>query len=612
MTDHIFERVYVETPLDTDKDGKRDRIACYIRRPLGGSDKEKIPAVMVASPYCMSCNEDLYKLHSVDGDLRIYPSQNITEDEITFDMDKALEGDLCHAFQEAEDCSEALPVTEEVEIEGEEAVHRHLLDKGYAVIFTGGLGTKGSDGFTLSGSAQEIVAFRSVIDWLNGRARAFTDRKGMVETKASWCTGKVAMMGRSYLGTMAIGVAASAPEGLMTIIPEAGISNWYEYYRENGLVRPALDWQGDDIDLLSKYCMSRMKDDDYEEISAKYEEAIARILASCDRESGNYNRFWDERNYLKRLDAYKGSALIIQGLRDFNVKPSQAVNLYKKLRSQGNETGLILHQGIHESIYYLKDSGTLEILDNWLDHYLLGKDDVEVLTGVRVESNLDQSHWYEEDEFPPSTGSLLEFDLDGSRVEGDIREGRAYIKDCIDETVYDRKLDNRKEWLDQLIEHESGCEYKLMVSRKADEDLRISGVPEVSFKASIKGGGIISVMLADLGEERRLISEEREEKGEIFSFMLEEEPSKYEVLTRAHMNVQNRSGVFCKEEIKPGEMYELNFVMEPVDHTVKAGHEIGLIIFGSDVEQTLRPFEVAHIEVDLGSLEAKVPLALEV
>ncbi|MBQ2161556.1 MAG: hypothetical protein II444_06970, partial [Firmicutes bacterium] len=81
---------------------------------------------------------------------------------------------------------------------------------------------------------------------------------------------------------------------------------------------------------------------------------------------------------------------------------------------------------------------------------------------------------------------------------------------------------------------------------------------------------------------------------------------------RAHMNLQNRSGVFCKEDIKPGKMYELNFVLEPVDHTVKAGHEIGLIIFGSDVEQTLRPFEVAHIEVDLGSLEAKVPLALEV
>ena len=59
-------------------------------------------------------------------------------------------------------------------------------------------------------------------------------------------------------------------------------------------------------------------------------------------------------------------------------------------------------------------------------------------------------------------------------------------------------------------------------------------------------------------------------------------------------------------------MYELNFVMEPVDHTVKSGHEIALIILGADVEQTLRPFEVAHIEVELGSLEVKVPLAEKV
>ena len=57
-----------------------------------------------------------------------------------------------------------------------------------------------------------------------------------------------------------------------------------------------------------------------------------------------------------------------------------------------------------------------------------------------------------------------------------------------------------------------------MVSRKVDEDLRISGVPEVSFKASIKGGAIISVMVADLGEDRRLKSEERDETGEIFTF----------------------------------------------------------------------------------------------
>ena len=43
------------------------------------------------------------------------------------------------------------------------------------------------------------------------------------------------MSGKSYLGTMCIGVAETGVEGLKTIIPEAAISNWYEYYRYNGL-----------------------------------------------------------------------------------------------------------------------------------------------------------------------------------------------------------------------------------------------------------------------------------------------------------------------------------------------------------------------------------------
>ena len=29
----IFERVFIETPVDTDKDGKADLIAAYITRP---------------------------------------------------------------------------------------------------------------------------------------------------------------------------------------------------------------------------------------------------------------------------------------------------------------------------------------------------------------------------------------------------------------------------------------------------------------------------------------------------------------------------------------------------------------------------------------------------
>ena len=104
-------------------------------------------------------------------------------------------------------------------------------------MFCGGLGTRGSQGFNCCGSPEETAAFKAVIDWLNGRCRAFTNLTDNIEIRADWCTGKVAMSGKSYLGTMCIAVASTGVEGLETIIPEAAISNWYDYYRCNGVCR---------------------------------------------------------------------------------------------------------------------------------------------------------------------------------------------------------------------------------------------------------------------------------------------------------------------------------------------------------------------------------------
>lgn len=63
----LLEKVYVETSLDTDGDGKRDLIEVFIRRPKETLKGMKVPAIYVANPYMMSCNEEVYnRMHSVD------------------------------------------------------------------------------------------------------------------------------------------------------------------------------------------------------------------------------------------------------------------------------------------------------------------------------------------------------------------------------------------------------------------------------------------------------------------------------------------------------------------------------------------------------------------
>ena len=74
-----------------------------------------------------------------------------------------------------------------------------------------------------------------VIDWLNGRAPAY-DKNGNPVVAAAGTTASPAMIGKSYDGTLANGVAATGVEGLTTIVPISAISSWYDYTRTNGVI----------------------------------------------------------------------------------------------------------------------------------------------------------------------------------------------------------------------------------------------------------------------------------------------------------------------------------------------------------------------------------------
>ena len=405
---------------------------------------KRFPAVFVANPYMLHCNEDWYQLYDVNGDIQTYPTQNISKEEVCFVPKQPV---VCPKLETTEEV--ATNPIQEPDPSAYECIsdlYDHLIDRGYAGVFSAGLGTRGSDGLTITGSQEEILAFKSVIDWLNGRARAFTKRDRKVGIKANWCTGNVAMSARSYLGTMCIGVATTGVEGLKTIIPEAGISNWYEYYRHNGLTLPAMDWQGDDIDILSKYCFSRALDpEDFKSIQPLFEKSQKKLQEGEDRESGNYNRFWDERNYLKRADKIQASVFVIQGLNDWNVKPDQGIRLFEKMQDLGKDRMMLLHQGQHIYTYHLQDSPTLSLIDRWLDYYLKGID-----TGIQneprifVESNLDQSIWQQENHWPPKQMKTYQIK----------DQGILTIVDDLSKTSYDRKKKNNKDWLDETCSSE--------------------------------------------------------------------------------------------------------------------------------------------------------------
>ena len=636
----IFERVYIETPVDTDGDGKLDLVAAFIKRPVSTLQGEKIPAVFVANPYLMTCNEDGYAPHDVDREVLVYPEQNIKEEDIRYDFSKEPEYEVKFPRVTCGEAETSIVNEDDFEFECISELYGYLNQKGYASVFCGGLGTLGSEGYTLTGSREEIMAFKAVIDWLNGRCRAFTNKTDNIEIKADWCTGKVAMSAKSYLGTMCIGVAATGVEGLETIIPEAGISSWYDYYRCNGLNLPAIGWQGDDLDTLAKYCFSREKDpEDYTTVKDGYAAAAAQLTEGQDRASANYNRFWDERNYLNQVENIKASVFIIHGINDWNVKTNQCCPLFEKLQELGVERKMLLHQGEHVYVYDLKGSGTLDMVERWLDHYLKGVDNgIKNEPKVLVESNLDQEKWFASETWPPENMEYVKFPVsdefvggaaDGNNAAASTAENTAVIVDDLNATVYDREKDNQAEWLDQLVLTDSANAVRVEWDPFADEmlgsdcgptagqamaprDLRISGTVKVAFDAAIdRGTAILSAALADLGEDHRITAEELPVEGSedgTFRFGLEAEPSKYKIISRGWLNAQNRTCNWSKEHIEPGKKYRYEFDMVPTDHQLKTGHKLALILYGIDVQATQRPDTVTHITIDMDSVDVKVPV----
>jgi X-Pro dipeptidyl-peptidase len=207
------------------------------------------------------------------------------------------------------------------------------------------------------GGLNESLAGKAVVDWLNGRATAYTSTDRSTEVSADWTTGKVGMIGTSYNGTLPIGVASTGVEGLEAIVPVSAISDWYNYYRANGAVRAPGGYQGEDLDVLADYVYTRFDQEICQPV-------IDELRANQDRATGDRSAFWEQRDYLANADKITAATLVAHGLNDWNVMTKNASDLYEVLKANGVPHQIYLHQGGHGG----NPSDTL--LNRWFTRYL--------------------------------------------------------------------------------------------------------------------------------------------------------------------------------------------------------------------------------------------------
>lgn len=519
----VSEVVYVQSPTDTDNDGVPDKIYVSVSRPLS---EKKLSTLYDISPYSTGGNYDA-KNHDVDVDL--LPQGEPTFKSVFNKFNQLMKGN--------------------VEKTNDDAPR-------YAKVSAHSVGTGRSTGCPTVGDINETLAAKAVIDWLNGRAKAFYENGQ--DAVADWANGNVGMTGVSYNGTLPTMVAATGVEGLKAIVPVAAISNWYDYYRANGLVVNPGGYIGEDADVLGYFVVRR----------GTCKTQLEEITQTMGRENGDYTPFWQARNHLANAKNIKAATFIIHGQSDWNVKGKNAIQLWEALEGVAPRR-MYLHKGGHG---LPSAHNTNKRIQEWFDHFLEGEengitDGPQIIVDDFDGTYLIQEKWPHES----TQKERFYFSATGKLVNSP----EATVEQSFIDLGKTTKLESLMAKPDERLEGRL-----IFMSPILSADRLLSGTPRISMKISVKNKEAANLTVAIF---------------EINKF------GKRNVITRGWADPQNHGSLTTGERLNPNAQYNVSFDLEPKQHEFEKGSRFGILISSTDFDYTLRPTPGTELEVTLGN-----------
>ena len=592
--DVIREVVYVESRVDTDKDGLPDLVKVSVIRPRYDG---QVPTLMTASPYHQGTNDKASDkaLYKMEGELEVKPPHTIELEEPKLN--------LVEPHGQAEVVSE---VEEKLShINSSYTLNDYFLPRGFANLYVSGIGTRDSQGIMTNGDYQQIEAYKNVIDWLNGRCRAFTDHTRNRQVKADWSNGRVATTGISYLGTMSNGLATTGVDGLEVIIAEAGISSWYNYYRENGLVTSPGGYPGEDFDSLAELTYSRnLLAGDYIRANEVHKADLEKVKEQLDRKTGDYNQFWHDRNYLLNAHKVQAEVVFTHGSQDWNVKPLHVYQMFHALPSHITKH-LFFHHGAHVYMNNWQSIDFRESMNALLSKKLLGLDSSYQLPTVIWQDNIAPQKWQGLDNFGKQD-ELHTFSL-GTEEK--------VIQNQYDQKDFDRYGKTYQTFNTELYQ---GKANQITIDLPVSQDIHLNGRVELKLRVkSSTNKGLLSAQLLELGQKKYLqpypavLSARTIDNGRYH--MLENlcelpfNPSAQRVITKGYLNLQNRTNLLTIEEIQPNEWMDFKLELQPTIYKLKEGDTLRLVLYTTDFEITIRDNTDYQLTVDLAQSSLILP-----
>lgn len=551
----IRHDLWVETEFDTDGDGKPDRMHVAVTRPYQ-TDTEglQLPVIYISSPYFAGVASGSYKYFwNVRHELNAVPPERVHPPEIKAHGER--------------------PIISNSHI-------NTWVPRGYIVVHSSSPGTGLSDGSPTVGGDNESLAPKAVIDWLCGRAKGYTEREGDEEVEAFWSTGKVGMTGTSYNGTIPVAAATTGVEGLEAIIPIAPLTSYYHYYRSNGLIKSPGGWRGEDIDVIYDFIHSG------DTSKREYSNAVVRdkeMLEGMDRIYGDYNEFWDGRDYLQDMEPFKAALLMSHGFNDWNVMPEHSFRIYEAAKAKGVPTQLFYHQGGHGG------PPPMKMMNRWFTRYLHGiENGVEEDSRVWiVRENDERANPTPYLDYPnPDASPVTLYLTAGAPEHGKL--GTEAVSGQGQETLVDNFSFSGK----ALAKAEITNHRLIYVTPKLSEEVHISGTVKITIKLSCnKPAANLSVWLVSLpwteGRKPKITNN---------------------LITRGWADPQNYRSLIESKPLKPGKFYEMSFNLQPDDQIIPEGQQIGLMIFSSDRDFTLWPDPGTELTIDLDATSITLPV----
>ena len=653
--------VYVESDYDMDGDGKRDLVKAFIQVPRSAVEGSyKAATLYEARPYCAGVQADGYdhmkeveskeyrKFDFADLDKEV-PAR-IPEGTINA-MDLALKADPADWYYPDKGNNNSM-VYENLDN------FNYYLVRGFAVVVSAGFGALGSDGFNYVGSEYERDAFKFVVEWLHGDRVAYADREGKIQTKADWSNGNVAMTGRSYAGTMPFAVATTGVEGLKTIVPVAGIADWYTQQNMQGAQRY---WPKEMLNsFLAYFCSSRYNDETLSEKQLDDIAAFHHELSLQQLKCGfDYNpEFWGAGNYRLHADQIKCSALIVHGFNDENVSTKQFEMMHTAFEQAGQTVKLLLHQGPHitptmpNKNYGILIDGKFydDIVNEWISHYLYGvENSAEEMPEVLAQTNYDQKKWETESAW---------------KTEHTIKLTSKEESKTVIDTDWE-KAGVSAENFDNVMALQSTNMAQRYVTDPFEKAVTIQGTVCLNLKAALKDGNIetdfdpenrndvdtltmqlgaskvsgkmddveIAVLLCDVCDEEfdsiQTVDPERNivpvttvkeggimNGGDLPAFDEAEFNTvhkKYRVITRAFADLCNPEAGYAPEtaqnsiELKKGEYHDYTVYLNATRYTVEPGHRLAVVVATEDPVNCLI-HKTYSVEIEDSSVIVEVPV----